>query len=662
MNPHIERFLALVTGTPRPGTRDEERQAAVRADLMERLQDHRPGPGALTLEEATARLESRPATFWLGLRALLVVLAPLAVLLYAAYVELPNYYVADGAPEWLPGFLRQRVEQRQASLATRPLPEPLSTSLTSHFPTLPQEPPRPADLSDPESLQAENQAKTARDGVVPPDLIAAWQKVDPDNAWLLLHQASFLGGKAIEYVYGKGKTITDPNAARQAMELCEQAARLPKYTTYLRRRYGRQRDAVRRPETLNEAAAIFSLMPRQEPDSSSSDHLGDFFQIQAEELVAKGDLPALVPVINLARRLSILRSLQPGASAEEYIALPGCISRSMEKILTPAAPCEALDIVRDFYGRQRSVSTRAAKSMMNSQRQSRDGLKAGFYPVVPFQDVSYHAVRQVERADAGRAIAFCVALGSSVVVLLFVVPFALAQRQRGVARAARNLARLYDWTACGRIFLFGFALPLLGWWLLIWHTRLGGRDLPLELFRTDALHQFSWLGQMLAAPLLVWTAALQWARVERARHFAFLGLRPAFLRTGWLAVALAALIAPLYGAVRWFPATEQAGPYLQIVAAVQGGLILWLLWRLIAGGFTPRSGMLGSILSAWLVLPVLSALALAAGLCVFVCQASERQGMARLPYLIRAEGPGSYETYRSSYRDLMRAEFADELK
>lgn len=212
------------------------------------------------------------------------------------------------------------------------------------------------------------------------------------------------------------------------------------------------------------------------------------------------------------------------------------------------------------------------------------------------------------------------ALAGSLAVLLLLAGALVESARRGVpvnglADGLRPLfARrdLLGWLASGIL------LPA-AWYLFITRfTPLGCRDIGFVHFSLPpALIQ---AGATLLFALLM---LVQTLRRQIGRRAGFLGLKPGWPRVGWIMAAIAALVVPLAGGVRWLSGNETR--YLQAVAACAGFPLLWLLWEAAAVLFSPREQALGGVLlSRRLITPfaLLAALLLA---CWLPLQAEERR-------------------------------------
>lgn len=584
-------FIELAT---RPLEDQPEIRDEARAELMGRLQAQDPQEREAALDEALPKLAKVIPGSWKGKAIALGIVW----LLLACAVGWQGYGVfREFKTTW--DIRNERISRFMGYPGTSSFPAAWESSATN-----------------PAALEEEIREHGYGIGeVLPTNFEELRKKIDPDNgAWPLLE------AKKWNNVFLPNGPPLGPEGEVEEQgtrHLMEEAANAPRFEIYgpAARVARMQRNAP--PETmldLNLRANDFASFGRTEGPPAA------MLAEQANALEKKGNKEGLRKTIRLWERLCVrladtslgLRDFNPAVN----LAAAG---------LVLADPAKRLGMTTEearIRKQAAEIDSAAARTgtaepgyPMTLRNQIIPGTEPDAAACVPGREMEYAFVERVLAAVA--AILLLLTLAG--------VGFECVRRGRRVNGLASGLSSLF--TGGDGLWMLGLGVlvPIAWYWGITRLTPFGGRDLAIAHLPYPGI-----FASALAGLLLLLSLVVQTARWRIARRTALLGTAPKWLWPGWVIVAIAAILVPLPGAVRWLPSSAQQDFFVSTGVAC-GIPLLWLLWRAGAVLFSPGTNALGGVLlSRALALPLLLATIFVTGAYAYL-QQREKQIIATDP-------------------------------
>ena len=423
---------------------------------------------------------------------------------------------------------------------------------------------------------------------LPPDFSETWRRLDADNGlWLYLEAV----GKNEEWK-AKGPPAGE-TFSRETLDLLRQSASAPRFKSYLPELRSRRLVMLGPNETLSEEvdlllysiSALWAPTVRHQMDALLT------FGKAAKQAVADNNSTELAALIKSYERLpgrlaangNTLLDLMPAAGSwNEAGSTMLQASRDLGLREEEARMDELGRQFADYRAAYRGVSL-DNKPMSSLGRV----LVVGSPSFIPIEPSDFEPGRRVEYAVTERLSG----LLAAIVVLLFFTAASIESFRRGrrVNGLADGLGPLFGPIDLLWILGLGVVAPALWYYGLTRWTPFGLRDIGMTYYGQH--HLLIQEGAALVFSLLMIVQTARWRVTKRV---GFLALRPARPWIGWTMAAIAAMVIPLVGGVRWLSGNETR--YLQAIAALGGMPLLWLLWEGGAVIFSPGNQALGGVL------------------------------------------------------------------
>ncbi|HEY1121527.1 MAG TPA: hypothetical protein VGE67_07990 [Haloferula sp.] len=592
MTPEQERFADLAT---RPLEVLPELREEARAEVFGRLAH----TGADTAEASVTLESKQPRSSWRLARfsAVAFIFLGLCAVWQLRYA-LPEARTLQGVMSFgstldPPDRLRERLdpETRDFVYASIGSDHEATTNLQKQWELHPEE------LGIYEELVHRRIA--AKQGL-PPDFSQTWRRLDADNGlWLYLEAV----GKNEEWK-AKGPPAGEA-FCRETLDLLRQSTSAPRFKSYLPELRARRLAMLGPTEILSEEVEVllYSISALWAPTIRHQIDAVLTFGKAARQAVAEKNSAELAALI------------------KAYERLPGRLAANGNTLLDLSPPAASWNEAGNMLQASRDLGLREEEARMDElgkqfadYRTAYRGSRLDSKPMSSLAQVLTVAqpselVIETSVFEPGRRVEYAVvermsALVAAIVVLLFFAAASIESFRRGrrINGLAAGLSPLFLTIDLLWILGLGVAMPVL-WYLGIaqW-TPLGLRDIGVAYYPPRPL-----LIQEGAALVFTLLMIVQTARWRVAKRVGFLALKPARPWIGWTMAAIAALVIPLVGDVRWLSGNETR--YLQTIAAMGGMPLLWLMWE---GGvviFSPGSHALGGVLLCRKMVMPLAALA-----------------------------------------------------
>lgn len=456
---------------------------------------------------------------------------------------------------------------------------------------------------------------------LPPDFPETWRRLDADNGlWLFLEAV----GRNEEWK-AKGPPAGE-TFSREVLDLLRQSASAGTFKSYWPELRKRRLAMLGPSDTLAEEcdAMLYSISALWAPTVRHQCAAMLTFGKAAEQAAADKNAAELAALIQSWERLPG-RLAENGSSLLDFSTPAACWNEAGKTLLKAS---------RDLGLREEEARLDDLAKQFSDYLAANRGAKADTRPMSSLAQVltigaPAEFVMETSIFDPGRRVEYAVmermsGLLAAIVVLLFFAAVSVESLRRGrrINGLAEGLGPLFEPIDLLWILGLGVAVPVL-WYLGIaqW-TPLGLRDIGMAYYPPRPL-----LIQEGAALVFVLLMVVQTARWRVSKRVGFLALKPARPWIGWAMAAIAAMVIPLAGGVRWLSGNETH--YLQSIAAMGGMPLLWLMWEGGAVIFSPGSQALGGVLLCrrmMVPLATLAALLLASWAPLF---ASERHWHAR---------------------------------
>lgn len=393
-----------------------------------------------------------------------------------------------------------------------------------------------------------------------PEIVAAAERIDPDNGWFPLLEAAGIARKAVtrEKVSDKdsktGKaarvTVNDKEALDRALALIHKARNLPRFETYQTDLHRMRMEQLRPAEDflssvyraasmaggneplllmldLSSALAASALRCSEAGDEAGFDRaVDDWLWLYHAGMREAHSLVSQLLVRSFAAfPLRIFRDAALQLGREDQAARFGALDVAVRERRERAKKRGEQDPLADLVGQRGSMLGRlhlAAGSMVMSPPVVRDeDLKPG--------RLADHAL--VDRLFTG-----------VVWALIGCVAMSVGFSRRGPRQLARRMTDLLDWRDWLWILGVGVLAPI-GWFVLITRfTPLSARE--WAIMRTLCVQSAAQHVALLLLLVLVPLALARWRVAARGR---LLGLAASGRKWDWLAVGSVALAVPVFG-------------------------------------------------------------------------------------------------------------------
>ncbi|WP_367873962.1 hypothetical protein [Luteolibacter sp. Populi] len=434
---------------------------------------------------------------------------------------------------------------------------------------------------------------------LPPDFMAKWKALDPDNAVWGINAANGLAEKALDRA-GRGKvTVKDEPSFQAAMSYLKEAAKCGHSYSHFATIQKHQLQGFVSDGTLKslyiERGLLGLLGPNQQAWTYS---LRNAVMIQAERFAAAGDREGLRTLMSDFHKVLVLAARDPTASSHNMPAFPPPLE----------AACKSMGLGDEVAWMDSTKkitsslwSTRAAPAEV--VRQASQWHSAYVEADGGITEAELKPARLAEYAMADRF----TAVAASLIVFLVLGGCSVEMLRRGAGPRglARGLGPLFEPRDWIWIFAAGLAAPLVWWLIIVRISPLGCRDIGLTYYKNGRFPLMQpWLSQGAGGIVLLLACMLQTVRWRWAKQGAFLALGGGRLWIGWVMVGVAALFIALEGGVRYLPEVQQA-KFLLYSSAAGGIPLLWLLWQAVMGMASPRDIALRGLLTIRVMIPVL---------------------------------------------------------
>lgn len=476
-----------------------------------------------------------------------------------------------------------------------------------------------------------------------PEILAAAEKVDPDNGWFLAFAAATDADAVVrrekrsadDTKAGRAPVITiiDEKQLEEALRLIHQLAAKPRLTSYqmdlLRQRIvliPPRQDFVSQIPLLSYVAALrsFNIPFRKLPDLLAAG---------AQQCAAEGDVEGFQRIIGDWRALVTASATDGGTLLDLLVAKMTMISPAAnfrDAALTLGLDEEAryfADVV-EWSRKEKEIldQRRRAENSENETLKNKSSILGGLTsPMLANQVLSPPALSDEDRRPAryadhalfGRVLSGMgwTLLGLGVIAAAS-VRFNKSKLTGGLFRQMTDLLRPSDWMT---LVLGGVFFPVI-WYLLITRlTPLTAREWAVTFMNFIPLvGQFgSLLLSLLILPTVIASGIL-------AKRGAILGLKPRFPWLGWLAAAAALAGVPVFGAVLLY-----AGAGNLVLALAFLPLFAMLAWIMSGFAFGQSLHELRRAALGRIVLPVWVSGMLALALLIPFHYAEERRWIQR---------------------------------
>ncbi|MCW1885110.1 hypothetical protein OKA04_10255 [Luteolibacter flavescens] len=584
MTPDYERFAELAT---RPLESLPDLREEARAEVLSRL-----AHGGQEIPADVARLEAkRPSSTgrWAGVVAAVIVLLG-AIAAWQGRHAVPELRILSGIFSTVKIFeykdgVRESVapENRDYVFAGFGSYSEAITNLERQWQL------HPDDLGIYEELA---HRRLAAEQGLPPGFSETWQRLDPDNGvWLFLEAM----GKHEEW-----KSSGPPAGelySKDALDLLLRSAVAPRHESHIPALHSRRYSMIPRSETVadNCALLLHAISTSFLPTMSNQRETLDSFNGGVQDAIARDDGERLAELILAWERL-IGRKGVDASSVVEQSTATGSWNHTGKEMQDACRKLGLTDLEARLDGLQKKFSTHMAMYSGAMYRGLRRIEEMGVLArtlwsgsVLPVDPELHAPGRLAEYAVMERMLGLAAAL----IVLLFLLVMLIegVRRGRRVNGLVDGLSPLFRLSDVAWMVGLGVVLPVVWYFGITRWTPLGLRDIGMPQYTPQPVLIQAAAG--LVFVLLMIVQAARWRLVARA---GFLALKPAWPWVGWTMTAVAALVIPLSGAVRYLPGNEER--FLQGVAAAGGMALLWLVWEAGALVFKSRDTSLGGVLLA----------------------------------------------------------------